>query len=198
MTALQFVALFSYGGFLLATFGWRAVLSRRGRGGGLSVRKPVSAADATGEITCLVGCLLSLLAPLFAMMDVVLPVSTTWPAIQGLVSVAVGASGVTVAIAAQRHLGSSWRTGVEASSTLVTSGPFAWVRNPFYVGWFLAAAAVVVAVPSLVASAGFILHVIAAHVIVRAVEEPVLTGAHGTQYLRYKRRTGRFVPRPPL
>lgn len=84
---------------------------------------------------------------------------------------------------------------MEASASLVTAGPFAPVRNPFYLGCFLASASVAAAVPSPVALIGLSLHIAAAEIIVRGVEEPILGQAHGDDFLRYKQRTGRFLPR---
>jgi len=100
-----------------------------------------------------------------------------------------------LAIWAQRHLAEEWRAGVEASDTLVTAGPFTRIRNPFYLGCFLASASVLAAVPSTVALAGLALHRAAAEIIVRGVEEPILAQAHGTAFSNYKQRTGRFLPR---
>jgi protein-S-isoprenylcysteine O-methyltransferase Ste14 len=85
--------------------------------------------------------------------------------------------------------------GIEASDSLVTSGQFARVRNPFYLGCFLASASVFIAVPSAVALAGVALHIAAAEIILRGVEEPILAQAHGAEFSSYKQRTGRFLPR---
>jgi protein-S-isoprenylcysteine O-methyltransferase Ste14 len=90
---------------------------------------------------------------------------------------------------------STTRPGVEASSSLVTSGPFAWVRNPFDLGCFFAAASVSSVSPRAVALTGLALHIAAAEVIVRGVEEPILAQAHGAEFSSYKQRTGRFLPR---
>jgi len=100
-----------------------------------------------------------------------------------------------VALAAQRHLAGQWRAGVEASTALVTDGPFARCRNPFYAGCILASAGVAAAVPSPLALAGLGLHLGAAEVIVRGVEEPLLAAAHGPAYEAYRGRAGRFLPR---
>jgi protein-S-isoprenylcysteine O-methyltransferase Ste14 len=123
------------------------------------------------------------------------PFRADWPVARGFASMATLGFGTVVAVWAQRYLAEQWRTGVEASDSLVTSGPFARVRNPFYVGCFLASASVFTAVPSLVALAGLALHVVAAEIIVRGVEEPILDQAHGADCSSYKQRAGRFLPR---
>ncbi len=190
---MQVVALAGYTGFLVATFGWRTLQTKRATGES-RWREPVSRTDAIGELGCLVGCVLSRLAPVLALAGLVSP-GIDEPALQGLVSLLTLSIGTTLAIWAQRQLAGEWRAGVEASELLVVAGPFARVRNPFYLGCFLASASVLVAVPSVVALVGLVLHIVAAEVIVRGVEEPILAEAHGADFARYKQRTGRFLPR---
>ena len=194
MAVLQVVAVVGYGGFLVATFVWRTLQTKRSTGES-RWREPVSPTDAVGETVCLIGCLLSLLAGPLALAGTVAPVWPGWVVARGAVSMVALALGTSLAIWAQRHLAEEWRAGVEASVSLVVGGPFARVRNPFYLGCFLASASVVAAVPSVVALAGLALHVAAAEIIVRGVEEPLLAEAHGDAFERYTRRTGRFLPR---
>jgi protein-S-isoprenylcysteine O-methyltransferase Ste14 len=189
-------ALVGYGGFLTITLGWRTLEVKRATGDS-RWRGPVSRTDAVGESVCVAGCALTLLAPPLAMAGVVRPLRPRWPAAQGVVSVATLGLGTVVAVWAQRHLAEQWRVGIEASDSLVTSGPFARIRNPFYLGWILAAASVVVAVPSAASAAGVALHIAAAEIIVRGVEEPILARAHGPAFSNYVQRTGRFLPRRP-
>ena len=192
--ALQGLAAVGYGGFLTATFGWRTLQTKRSTGES-RWRQPVSRTDAVGETMCLTGCFLSLLAPPLAMAGAARPIRTEWFAAQAVMSVTTLGLGTVLAMWAQRHLAGEWRAGVKASDSLVTSGPFTRVPNPFYLGCFLASTSVFIAVPSAVAAAGLALHIAAAEVIVRGVEEPVLAQAHGAEFSSYKRRTGRFLPR---
>lgn len=194
VVALQVLALLGYGAFLLATFGWRTVRARRASGES-GWREPVSRTDAIGEAICVAGFLVTLAAPPLALAGRIRPLRTEWPAVQGFLVLAVMFLGTALALWAQDHLADEWRAGVEASASLVTDGPFARIRNPFYVGCFLASAAVLLAVPSGVALLGLTLHIVAAEVIVRGVEEPILFEAHGDEFSQYKRRTGRFLPR---
>ena len=191
---LQVLALAGYSGFLTATFGWRTLQAKRATGKS-AWREPISRTDAIGETICAAGCLLSLIAPLLAMAGIVRPLQTDWPTVQGIVFAVTLGLGTSLAIWAQRHLAEEWRAGVEASDHLITAGPFARIRNPFYLGCFLASASVLAAVPSPVALAGLALHIAAAEIIVRGVEEPILAEAHGTAFSNYKQRTGRFLPR---
>ena len=129
------------------------------------------------------------------MTGAVRPLRTEWATAQGIGFAVTLGLGTTLAIWAQRHLAEEWRAGVEASDTLVTAGPFARIRNPLYLGCFLASASVLVALPSTVALAGLVLHIAAAQIIRRGVEEPILARAHGTAFSNYKQQTGRFLPR---
>ena len=80
---------------------------------------------------------------------------------------------------------------------LVTYGIFAWMRNPLYVGnlliwlgfvigsgvlWFLTIALVLFAVE---------------YSLIVRYEEGVLESIFGAEYVAYKRRTPRWLPRPP-
>jgi protein-S-isoprenylcysteine O-methyltransferase Ste14 len=80
---------------------------------------------------------------------------------------------------------------------LVTYGVFAWMRNPLYVGnllvWlgFVSGSGVLWFLPVAVA-----LFAIEYSLIVR-YEEGVLESIFGDEYIGYKRRTPRWLPRPP-
>jgi protein-S-isoprenylcysteine O-methyltransferase Ste14 len=80
---------------------------------------------------------------------------------------------------------------------LVTYGIFAWMRNPLYVGNFLiwmgftVISGVLWFIPVAV-----VLFAIEYTLIVR-YEEGVLESIFGQEYLRYKGRTPRWIPRPP-
>ena len=106
-------------------------------------------------------------------------------------------------------LGEAWRMwGVATAGTvtrrrsrnvhkLVDHGPFAWSRNPLYVGNFLiwmgiiALSGVLWFLPVAV-----LLFAVEYFFIVR-YEEGVLESIFGAEYLMYKERTPRWIPRPP-
>jgi protein-S-isoprenylcysteine O-methyltransferase Ste14 len=104
--------------------------------------------------------------------------------------------GLTAVAAAQLAMGSSWRIGVEETerTELVTSGPFAIVRNPIYSANIPTVGGIVLIAPNIVAVAGFLLLVLAQEMQVRLIEEPYLLRTHGDAYDRYASRVGRFVP----
>lgn len=78
--------------------------------------------------------------------------------------------------------------------TLVTTGPYGWIRHPFYV-----ATALSVTANGLVAANWFLLAVgwltVALMVIRTGKEEELLLARFGGAYRSYRERTGRFLPR---
>ncbi len=81
-----------------------------------------------------------------------------------------------------------------ARHTLVTDGPYRWVRHPFYVAFALAMAA-----DSLVTANWFLALTGAITVMLIAIrtrtEEQKLIERFGDEYSHYMARTGRFLPR---
>lgn len=104
--------------------------------------------------------------------------------------------GVAATLAAQISMGASWRIGVAEGETtdLVTTGAFALARNPIFTAMIATAAGLAAMVPNLVSLAALVLAVVAIQLQVRAVEEPYLRRVHGSAYLRYAVRVGRFLP----
>ena len=123
--------------------------------------------------------------------------------LDALDSVGLRATGVAIFIAglvgtlyAQVAMGESWRIGVDEGerTALVTSGPFAVVRNPIFTAMLPASLGLALLVPNVVALAGFGVLVLALEIQVRLVEEPYLLRQHGEAYRNYAARVGRFVP----
>jgi len=77
--------------------------------------------------------------------------------------------------------------------TLVTHGPYRWVRHPFY-----DCAALLIVATSLVASNWFLMmtggFVLALLVVRTRTEEEKLLARFGDAYRSYRERTGRFLP----
>ena len=95
-----------------------------------------------------------------------------------------------------RHLGPNLTDTVvtRRNHALVTDGPYAWVRNPFY-----DSAALLVLACSLLTANWFLLLTGALVVVLLAVrtriEEEKLIARFGDAYRAYMRQTGRFLPR---
>ena len=104
--------------------------------------------------------------------------------------------GIVVTIASQLAMGDAWRGDVDPDvrTPLVTSGPFALVRNPIFSGAALTATGLALVVPNVLSLAMVVLFMAGLEIQVRLVEEPYLLRVHGEAYRRYAARTGRFVP----
>jgi protein-S-isoprenylcysteine O-methyltransferase Ste14 len=112
----------------------------------------------------------------------------------GLAFVAVGE---WIRLAGVAAAGTVTRRRSRKVQRLVTYGPFAWSRNPLYNGnflvwvgfgiisgvfWFLPVAVLIFAVE---------------YTLIVRYEEGVLESIFGQEYLDYKARTPRWLPRPP-
>jgi protein-S-isoprenylcysteine O-methyltransferase Ste14 len=108
------------------------------------------------------------------------------------------AAGIALTLVAQLAMGASWRIGVDPAerTALVTTGPFATVRNPIFSTMVLTAAGLTLLAPTVPGLVGTAVLVAAVELQVRAVEEPYLARRHGAAYTAYAARSGRFVPRP--
>ncbi|MBL9186149.1 MAG: isoprenylcysteine carboxylmethyltransferase family protein [Opitutaceae bacterium] len=108
----------------------------------------------------------------------------------------VGGAGAALFAWMFRHLGLNvTSTSVpRAEATLVTSGPYRWVRHPMYAATLL----LVIAVTLLTANTVVLASGLAMFALLAArsrVEEQRLIGKFGDAYRAYQARTGRFLPR---
>lgn len=104
------------------------------------------------------------------------------------------AVGVVVTIVAQRHMGASFRIGIDDRPTsLVTHGVFRLCRNPIFSGLLAFLAGVVLICPAGWSIVGLLVTCLAIRLQV-AFEERHLANMHGATYMAYAARTGRFVP----
>lgn len=117
-----------------------------------------------------------------------------WSWVAGLLLVAIGES---IRLAGVAAAGTVTRRRSRDVQRLVTYGIFGWVRNPLYVGNFLAwmGFTVVSGVHWFLPIAA-LLFAIEYTLIVR-YEEGVLESIFGREYLAYKRQTPRWFLRPP-
>jgi protein-S-isoprenylcysteine O-methyltransferase Ste14 len=119
---------------------------------------------------------------------------STWSWVAGAVLVAAGEAFRLAGVAAA---GTTTRRRSRDVQRLVTYGIFAWTRNPLYVGNLLAWLGVAVASGVLwFVPVAALLFAVEYSLIVR-FEEGVLESTFGDAYLSYKRRTPRWLPRPP-
>ena len=192
------LALALYGAYLLLAFGLRTLIQLRRTGStgfrGLGGR-PGSAEWLAG-VGFVVALALGVAAPVLALLDVVEPIAALDGDAAHVAGAALAVAGIAATLLAQLAMGSSWRIGVdhEERTALVTTGPFALVRNPIFSAMIPTALGLVLLVPSWVALLGLAGLVLALELQVRVVEEPYLLRTHGRDYREYAARVGRFVP----
>ena len=191
------IVLALLGIYLGLAFGLRSYLQlrRTGSTGFRGISGAPWSAAWLGGVLFLVALVGSVAAPLLARFAFDRPVVHGGLGLD-LLGAALFAAGTWFLLWSQGAMGRSWRIGVDAreATALVTSGPFAWVRNPIFSAMMLSALGVVALLPNRTALAAFALLVLAIELQVRCVEEPHLERGHGEAYRAYRRRVGRFVP----
>ncbi|UUV28685.1 isoprenylcysteine carboxylmethyltransferase family protein [Amycolatopsis roodepoortensis] len=184
--------------YLLAAFGLRTLQHYRSTGetGFRGVSGRPGSLEWWGGALFVVALLLGLLAPILQLIGVLAPIpvlDTLPPRIAGLV---LAGAGIVGTLAAQHSMGTSWRIGVDRAEVtgLVTTGAFAFARNPIFTAMIATALGLALLAPNLVALAGVVCLITAIEIQVRAVEEPYLLISQGQEYRDYAARTGRFLP----
>lgn len=84
---------------------------------------------------------------------------------------------------------------LDKDSRLITAGPFAYCRNPLYVGNFLVVAAFALMSGRLIALPVMLLFWMLTHAPTVACEEDILREKFGEQFEEYRRRVPRWFPR---
>lgn len=122
-----------------------------------------------------------------------LPAAARWA---GILPLVVGAAGVAWCFLLFVRVGRGTPNPLVPPQVLVTTGPFAWTRNPIILSHALAAlgAALVVASPAAVILV--LLLGIPVQFIVR-LEERSLAARYGDAYRRYRDAVPRWIPRRP-
>lgn len=114
----------------------------------------------------------------------------------GLLLGGAGAALALGAILAVVTLGRGTPAPFDPPRRLIVRGPYAWLRNPMYLGAgaALAGAALYYQSGRLLAYAGTFL--VAMHLVAVGYEEPALRATFGAAYAEYCRGVGRWLPRP--
>jgi protein-S-isoprenylcysteine O-methyltransferase Ste14 len=119
----------------------------------------------------------------------------TWPAALGWLGLLLAIAGAGLALRAQAHMGASWRIGAAEGrlGQLVTDGPFAWSRNPVFLGQIVLVWGVALGGDPIAAVLALV--VTAAAVSQVAVEERVIAAGLGPEYAAYRARVNRWLGR---
>jgi protein-S-isoprenylcysteine O-methyltransferase Ste14 len=146
--------------------------------------RPVGLAHMAGLITYMIN------PARMAWASMPLPIGLRW------MGVAIGAAAGALLVWTLVNLGRNLTDTVvtRRAHTLVTNGPYRWIRHPFY-----AAVALSVTANGLTAANWFLLATgwltIALMVVRTRKEEALLVARFGDAYRSYMERTGRFLPR---
>jgi protein-S-isoprenylcysteine O-methyltransferase Ste14 len=192
------IALVLYAVYLVLAFGLRTAIQLRRTGStgfhGVGGR-PLSPEWLAG-VGFAAAIVLGLAAPVLSLLGVVPAIVALHATGAHVAGAILAAAGIAATLSAQLAMGTSWRIGVDESerTELVTTGPFALVRNPIFAAMIPTAVGLVLLVPSWIAILGLVGLVAALELQVRIVEEPYLLRAHGDAYAAYAARTGRFAP----
>lgn len=148
--------------------------------------------------------LVALLAAVGIIAYLINPASMKWSAVEipaklRLAGALFGLLGGALAIWTFRHLGANLTDTVvtRRQHSLITSGPYRWVRHPFYG----AGALLFVSVALLTANVFiFVSGILILSLLIARTkkEERNLLQRFGEDYRNYMRRTGRFIPRPRM
>jgi protein-S-isoprenylcysteine O-methyltransferase Ste14 len=94
------------------------------------------------------------------------------------------------------QLKESWRVGVHEhqKTQLIQNGIYQYVRNPYFLSYFIMFLSLFLVRPSLVMVVLIAISIAIFHRMVLK-EETHLLKIHGTQYEKYKEATGRYIPR---
>lgn len=119
----------------------------------------------------------------------------SWTRLPGIIFMLLGGTLVLICIAIFIYRGKGTPAAFDPPTEFVATGPYAYVRNPMYIGGFI-----------LLAGFGFYHHSFSIlilliallfffHLFVVFFEEPVLTKQFGESYLNYKKRINRWIPK---
>jgi len=191
-------ALAAFATYIVLAFGLRSIVQwrRTGATGFKGISGDFGSLEWVGGAMFLVALLLAPTAALLEWRGVVTPIPFFAGPTVRVLAIFLYGMGLVGTLVAQLWMGDAWRIGVDASerTTLITNGPFAYIRNPIFAALLLAAAGLALMVPNAVALVAFSAMLAAIEIQVRAVEEPYLLRTQDSAYRDYVQRVGRFVP----
>ncbi len=191
-------ALILYAVCLVLVFGIRILIQvrRTGSTGFVGLHGRPGSVEWIAGVGFAVAVTVGAVAPVLALLDLVEPIAALDTTPVHVVGLILSVAGIGAIFYAQMAMGSSWRIGVDPAehTQLVTTGPFALVRNPIYAAMLPTALGFALLVPSWVALVGLAGLAVGLELQVRVVEEPYLRQVHGDAFATYAARVGRFAP----
>jgi protein-S-isoprenylcysteine O-methyltransferase Ste14 len=195
---MDVISLLVYVTGLALAFGVRTARHRRqtGSSGFNGISGPAGSAGWWGGVLFVVAVLLGIIAPAASVAGVAEAPDALDNVALHVVGLVIAVAGLAGVLAAQSGMGTSWRVGVSDTdrTDLVTSGLFAYVRNPVFTAMMAAQLGMTLAVPTWLSLLALASLVTAIQLQVRWIEEPYLIRSHGEAYREYAARTGRFLP----
>jgi protein-S-isoprenylcysteine O-methyltransferase Ste14 len=140
----------------------------------------VSAAGLVGAVAGLISPWQILGSPLPRAVAVLLTLASV-----GLIFLTIGTHRVALAL---------WHQREDAPQSIVTDGPYRYVRHPFYTAFLLAQLAALLVAPHWLTVFGLLHAAIALSMTARREEQRLLGSAFGSGYRDYMQTTGRFFP----
>jgi protein-S-isoprenylcysteine O-methyltransferase Ste14 len=118
--------------------------------------------------------------------------------VNGVVAFVLAVLAVVIYESARRAvhgLGLSVIKSESVAECVVTAGPYAHIRHPFYTSYLLGSVAVLVAFPVIFAAASLLLNIAFFAFAARSEEKALLESPLAPAYAQYRSRTGMFFPR---
>ena len=127
-----------------------------------------------------------------AKIGVVLP---GWASIIGIITMGAGAVLVLVCVIVFIIRGKGTPAVFDPPTEFVAVGPYAYVRNPMYIGGFILLVGFGLYHTSVSIIILAVILIVAFHFFVLLIEEPNLERLFGKSYLDYKKKINRWLPR---
>ena len=118
-----------------------------------------------------------------------------WTTAPGTVLMILGLILVLICAATFVYKGKGTPAVFDPPTEFVATGPYAYVRNPMYIGGFILLAGFGLYQHSFSILLLLILLIFIFHLFVVLVEEPILTKQFGESYLNYKKEVNRWMPK---
>lgn len=120
---------------------------------------------------------------------------SSWATPAGIILMVLGSILVLICVATFIYRGKGTPAVFDPPTEFVATGPYAYVRNPMYLGGFILLAGFGLYQHSFSILFLLILFIFIFHLFVVFVEEPTLTKQFGESYLDYRKRVNRWIPK---